>query len=351
MQNKLHVTLESALMEEKVSVNLYGCNECGFVFNADFIDKKTEYSSIYDNTQDDSIYFQSYLIKLAERLDKKYQLFDKKVVEVGCGKGHFIKIIYDLGVKNIRGYDPSYIDYNKNIDRLVIKKFFDDKNVDEKVDFIICRHVLEHIKNPDLFVFSIEKCLNVGGSMYFEFPSLEWIVKNEVFFDFFYEHCNYFSKRSLSFLFNKIGLGNIVFNYGLDGQYFQLDISRGKCSDLKLLDLINFDDISNFLSNKINEYKKMVEEMGTFIVWGAGAKGVTFLNRLNISVEKCQYVIDINLNKQNKFIPITGQEIVSPKILKKIDVNTIIVMNPVYEEEIKKMASSFGYNGKFILLH
>lgn len=91
--------------------------------------------------------------------------------------------------------------------------------------------------------------------------------------------------------------------------------------------------------------------MGLIILqFGDGAKGVTFLSRLNIGRHKCQYVIDINPNKQNKFIPIIGQKIVSPKILEKEKIDNIIIMNPIYEKEIKNLVARYNYKGKFILL-
>ena len=41
---------------------------------------------------------------------------------------------------------------------------------------------------------------------------------------------------------------------------------------------------------------------GSFAVWGAGAKGSTFLNLLDKERKAVKYVIDINPAKQNKFI-------------------------------------------------
>jgi SAM-dependent methyltransferase len=351
MQNKLHDSFENALNEKKVTINLYGCKKCGLVFNTNFNPHVMEYSSNYDNTQDTSEYFNSYLKTLAERLNKRYNLSSKRVVEIGCGKGHFLKILYGLGVKNIKGFDPSYLDYDSLIDPLVIKQFFNKKNIKEKVDFIICRHVLEHIQSPWEFVSEIRECLSKQGVMYFEFPDLEWIIKNETFFDFFYEHCNYFTKKAVVCLFRQFGFKNILFNHGLDGQYFQLEISQDDLAGDKInFPIVDFDKISQFIDRKITAYKALIATFGNFVIWGAGAKGVTFLNRLSIDHKKCQYVIDINPNKQNKFIPITGQKIVSPEILKKEKVDNIIIMNPVYEKEVKAIALNYNYKGQFIIL-
>jgi ribosomal protein L37AE/L43A len=57
IQNKFCDSLKDALREERAKVNLYICKNCGLVFNADFNSKKTKYSSDYDNTQENSLYF------------------------------------------------------------------------------------------------------------------------------------------------------------------------------------------------------------------------------------------------------------------------------------------------------
>jgi SAM-dependent methyltransferase len=349
MQNKLHNSLKSALKEKKANTTLYRCKDCGFLFNASFNPKNTKYSSKYDNSQEHSPYFLGYLKKIAERLTKKYNLKNKSVVEVGCGKGYFLKLLYDYGVNDIRGFDPSYINFNPLIDKLVVKEYFNIKNIKRKVDFIICRHVLEHVPDPREFISSIAKCLKDDGIMYFEFPSLEWIIKNKVFFDFFYEHCNYFTKSSIIALFDQFGFKNVKFNYGLRGQYFQLEISRSPKKRYNFRSM-NLSQLSQNINKKIEDYRKVIDDLNNFVIWGAGAKGVTFLNRLSINRHKCRYVIDINPNKQNKFIPITGQRIVSPRIFEKENIKNVIIMNQVYEKEIKRISVKYNYKGKFILL-
>ena len=355
------------MRENRVKITLWGCKDCIFVFNADFNPDNIDYVSDYDNTQEYSQYFLRYIKRLGKRLIKKYDLKNKSVVEVGCGKGGFLKILYQSGVKNINGFDPSYVDHDEEIDNLVIKKYFSPDFLKEKVDFVVCRHVLEHIPNPYEFVNSIVSCLKDDGVMYFEFPSLEWIVKHKAFFDFYYEHCNYFTKDSVITLFRQFGFTSITINFGLKGQYFQVEMRRDNErnsvseteKDKEALRKIFlrkniaeklFREISDFLESEIRKWKDMVEKLDNFVVWGAGAKGITFLNRLNIPQEKCRYVIDINPKKHNKFVPITGQKIVSPQILMEENIKNIIVMNPAYKDEIISCAKKYGFQGNFIIL-
>ena len=68
----------------------------------------------------------------------------------------------------------------------------------------------------------------------------------------------------------------------------------------------------------------MLKTSGSFAVWGAGAKGSTFLNLLDTERKAVKYVIDINPAKQNKFIAGTGHPIYSPEILLQQPVENII---------------------------
>ena len=83
------------------------------------------------------------------------------------------------------------------------KRYFTEKDTSLNFDILICSHVIEHISNPKSLLKTIRHSLsNSRKSMiFFETPSVEWILKNNVIWDFFYEHCSYFSKNSLINLF------------------------------------------------------------------------------------------------------------------------------------------------------
>jgi len=52
------------------------------------------------------------------------------------------------------------------------------------------------------------------------------------------------------------------------------------------------------------------------------------------------FVIDINPHKQRRYAPGTSQQVVSPDRLTDICPEVIIVMNPLYLEEISKMINT-----------
>ena len=73
---------------------------------------------------------------------------------------------------------------------------------------------------------------------------------------------------------------------------------------------------------------KLESEGRKVVVWGAGAKGTTFLNLLRPAA--VDYVVDMNPRKHGKYIIGTGQQIVPPEFLREYQADEIICMNPNY---------------------
>ena len=64
--------------------------------------------------------------------------------------------------------------------------------------------------------------------------------------------------------------------------------------------------------------------------------------------QEIKYVVDINPNKKGKYIPGTGQQIVEPEFLVDYQPHLIIIMNPIYESEIRNMLENLNLFPKLI---
>ena len=85
------------------------------------------------------------------------------------------------------------------------------------------------------------------------------------------------------------------------------------------------------------------------VIWGAGSKGVTFLNTLKINKE-IEYVVDLNPNKQGNYIAGTGQKFVSPEFLSEFNPDSVIVMNPIYAKEIQNHLKIMNLKPELMIL-
>ena len=72
----------------------------------------------------------------------------------------------------------------------------------------------------------------------------------------------------------------------------------------------------------------------------------SYLNTFKNS--QIEYAVDINPYKQEMYIPGTGQEIVSPEFLKIYKPDFIIIMNPIYEDEIRMIISNLKLVSKYL---
>jgi hypothetical protein len=71
------------------------------------------------------------------------------------------------------------------------------------------------------------------------------------------------------------------------------------------------------------------------VLWGSGSKGVAFLTTLGVG-ESIDYAVDINPHRQGSYMPTTGQRIVAPAFLAEYRPDVVIIMNPVYRDEIAR---------------
>jgi len=84
---------EDAINCPKGDIRLCFCNDCGHLYNQAFNPDLMEYTQDYENSLHFSPKFQEYSNNLIRRLTETYNLYNKDIIEIGCGKGSFAKII------------------------------------------------------------------------------------------------------------------------------------------------------------------------------------------------------------------------------------------------------------------
>jgi hypothetical protein len=74
-------------------------------------------------------------------------------------------------------------------------------------------------------------------------------------------------------------------------------------------------DVEHFSKRYLNRVatwrgtlKRIEDSRYEAVVWGAGSKGVTFLNSLQVK-DQIKFVIDLDPKKEGNYVPGTGQKI------------------------------------------
>ena len=98
-----------AMQVERKDITLAFCNNCGFVFNSTFDTSIDYYTKGYEDQQGFSPTFLKFLTGVTTRFIDKYNIKNKSVIEIGCGKGDFISLICELGNNTGIGIDPAWV--------------------------------------------------------------------------------------------------------------------------------------------------------------------------------------------------------------------------------------------------
>ena len=271
-------------------------------------------------------------------------------------KVNFYICICKLGDNRGLGIDPAYVperDQEKNSDVHFIKDYYSDKYAEHKGDLICCRMTLEHISSTHKFVSMIRGAIgnNYDTVVFFQVPNAIRILKDIAFEDIYYEHCSYFSPGSLARLFRKCNFEILDLQLVYDEQYIVLEarpIAVGTTESTSFPLEEGIECITNYVNDFGTKYlailepwTKLIKEGKKIVLWGSGSKGVAFLTRLNI-YDEIQFVVDINPHRQGTFMAGTGQQVVSPEFLQEYRPDIVIIMNPIYLEEIQKQIKEMG---------
>ncbi len=364
--NVLWDSRTKAIAAPLAQIHLAYCHECGLLYNVAFDRTLMQYSAAYENSLHFSQRFRQWAEDTAGRLVQQYQLYDKDIIEIGCGQGDFLAILQRLGNNRMLGFEPSYNSKKTGTDFenpaiTVIPKVYSKTFSSYPADFICCRHVLEHIDRPLEFLKSIRSTIGQRTCvLYFEVPNALYPLEHMGLWDIIYEHCSYFTSESLSNLFLQSGFEPIEVAERYDGQFLTIEARPGHddadtISDCeRAVSNIRYmiDKFQNVYREKVHSWRSTLSELGSqksrIVIWGAVSKGVTFVNTLNISYKQIEYIVDVNPRKCGKFVPGTAQCIVAPDFLQEYRPDTTIIMNPIYRSEIQAAMQEFGLVTHFL---
>lgn len=235
--------------------------------------------------------------------------------------------------------------------------FWPNVQLDHKADIIISTNVFQHNTDYRPFIEGISK--NLDGIWILEFPYFLDTVKTNQFDQTYHEHYYYWLITPLVKIFREAGLNIIhISEHDIHGGSLRIVTSNKKNSFeytarinhfLGLENNFNFDNWSEVISKKVIEDRKILDSIDSnIILFGAAAKGCVYLN--TVGHERYKYVIDDTPQKQNKFVPGTGIQVVPKKILQEENPDYILILAHNFKDYIMKSLRDSGYKGKFIIM-
>lgn len=261
-----------------------------------------------------------------------FNLTSKLLLEVGCGKGEYLKLFREAGAEQIFGLEFSDQNleqaYNLEFD---IKKGFLDKEFvnpwDLKFDCISCFSFIEHWPDLKTGLGNIRKLLKDNGIFIVEVPNFDFICREGIYSEFTIDHIYYFTAGSLRNILYQMGFEILA----LEETWHEYILS----AVCKIRKHTNFSHIKERQKSDVNDLISFLSKFDKkeVVVWGAGHQSLSLLAML--SAEKfVNYVVDSAKFKQEKFCPATGLKILNPVVLSAHPPKVILIMAAAYSNEV-----------------
>lgn len=357
-------TREEALHASTGDIKLAYCRSCGYIGNLMYKPEKIRYDQDYTFSMFFSPTFREFLTGVASRLIDRYEIRNKLVLEVACGEGDFLRLLCEMGGNRGLGIDPVTTTHTEMVGSMTvefIRDLYTEKYADHPADLICCRQALDQLPNPKGMAKVIRD--NIGNRrntvVYIEVPNAASIFEDLLIRNIMYEKSSWFTVDSLAMLFVHSGFDVLSVSPCYDNnQYIGLEAIpapegavASKTNSQSLERFMEFiDTFARRHDEKISKWRESLDlyrgSGKKMIAWGSGAGGVNFLSTLKIR-DEIPYIIDINPNRQGKFMPLTGQQVMPGEFIREYKPDTVVITNATYENEIKQTVRDLGLDCDF----
>lgn len=333
-------------------ISLALCGACGFVANTAFDASLQDYAQEYISTQAHSRVFDAFHRRLASELIERHDLRGRRIVEIGCGQGEFLTLLCDMGDNDGVGFDPAFVAGAKLPRRVrVIAADYAPGHPEAAGDFIVCKMTLEHIGPVASFLHGVRAAVGdaVDTTIFFQVPDGEHVLREQAFWDVYYEHCSYFSAASLAAVFRRCGFAPLRVWRDYGDQYLMIEARPTDCAANVQPDRAAVAsavaafarDVPVRIADWRRDLRARAARGERTLLWGGGSKAVAFLTTLGAGAE-IGGAVDINPDKHGTFLAGTAHPVLSPDDQAVRAADRVIVMNPIYVDEVARRLRQCG---------
>ena len=357
---------DEAVSFPRGDIVLAHCAECDFVSNLAFDATLGDYGPTYESSQASSGTFNRFQQSMVADLVERHHLRGKTVLEIGCGQGEFLLALCETGGNEGVGLDPAYVGPPSvaagDGRATFVAELLSSELPTSSVDFVCCKMTLEHISRPAEFVATIRRSLGERRDVpvFMQVPEAVRIFRGAAFWDVYYEHCSYFSPAALASLFQREGFEVTRVERVYDGQYLVVEaLPSGAACRRPAADghgmgsRPHVETFAGRTGELVDGWKRRLREAAArshrVIVWGGGSKAVAFLSAVDAG-GAIGYVVDVNPRKWRTYLPSSGHLVAPPEAVRSDPPDLVVVMNPIYVEEIRRQLRGLGADPTILAL-
>lgn len=362
------------LSKIKIPLTLILCKNCSLVqlqetVNPELLFRNYFYRSAVNKTMRDN------LKDVVKDVNKKVNL--KKgdiIVDIGSNDGvmlsYFSKKLKRIGVEPAKNIDWSGLDNSIKI----INNYFDKDIVlsltkGHKVKAVTAIAMYYDLDNPNLVTKGIKKILSEDGVVCVQVSYLYDTVKDMNFYDICHEHLEYYTLKTLDYIFKKNGLtifeaetnftngGSIrVFaRHTTKNIYISPNIKKILIAEKEMgLDLIKtysmFERKINDLAKWVKKYLSKEKEKGGMVIGlGASTKGNVMLQVCGVDNKLIPYISDRNKSKVGFKTLGTDMKVISERKARNLKPSLMLVSPWYFRDEILKREHKYLEEGGNLL--
>jgi 2-polyprenyl-3-methyl-5-hydroxy-6-metoxy-1,4-benzoquinol methylase len=335
LANELYVDQQSALSAERFPLEVVMCEECKHFQLRHIVNPKRLFSD-YIYRSGTSTFFQAHFESLANRIVKMLESERPKILEVGSNDGLLLSSLKERGIEAV-GIEPSKVLVEEcNSQGLKVIHGFLNAEIVEKAkaqwgafDIVVGNNVFAHIDDLYTAFLDVYNLLKNNGFFIFEVADFSQIRKKGIFDSIYHEHMSFHTLTGLEVLAKRSNFTISDFDYvDSHGGSFRFILRKGSnhkrsqnVEDRLQQELKEGLNLANTLGEigkliiskkqKVQNYLDSLEESENFFGYGAPAKAVTFISEMGLHNIGIKGIIDDNVWKQGKYLPVSGIQILS----------------------------------------
>ncbi|HKT03534.1 MAG TPA: class I SAM-dependent methyltransferase [Rugosimonospora sp.] len=341
------------------------CPSCAYVRNIAFDPSVMVYDTTMDTNLHHSPAFQTFSAELVKHLADRYPLGGRRVLDVGCGQGEFLRELchtagctgtgYDAMYAGPTGPDPSGAEFHSgHAPRGARLPAF---------DMVTSRHWFEHLADPYEFLADLRAQAGdrtVYG--YLEVPDAVYDLSTAGW-EVIYPHVSYFDAYSLVRVVERAGWRVEDTGTLFNGMFRFIEMSANATGprggnqpvpgpaerDRQLAAVAGF--AARHEAERAAWQARIAGLVGQGarpVLWGAGSRGVQFLTFADPQ-RRLAAVVDVNPRKWGRYLPVTAHRVDSPEVLTELRPGAVVITNPAYRTEIGEQLRALGVDAELLV--
>jgi len=324
---------------------------------------------VYDTTMDTNLHhspaFQAFSAELVKHLGDRYPLGGKRILDIGCGQGEFLRELCHATGGSGTGYDAMYAGpVGPDASGAVFHSGHAPRGAAlPEYDMVTSRHWFEHLDDPYDFLVDLRSGpAPVRSTATSKYPTPATTCRPRAGRSSI-RTCRISTRTPWCASCSGPVGGSRTTGALFGGMFRFIEISANRDDEPRrgesplpgpadrARQLAAIEGFAERHESERAAWRQRIAELAEQgarpVLWGAGSRGVQFLTFADAD-RRLAAVVDVNPRKWGRFLPVTAHRVESPETLAELRPTAVIITNPSYRAEIAAQLTSLGVTAELL---